>query len=139
MISHFLLTSYRNLFTTDARRDARKAFLAFSTGDVKSEIPNSEPFQEDDDIVSPQLAKGDVSSSQSTPVRIINGPIASSYWAVCGSRGLFCLIKDEKDNQAKQVKLSKPICKETKKRKEKKNNHTDDLFALYFELTAKGS
>ncbi|XP_008453349.1 G patch domain-containing protein TGH isoform X2 [Cucumis melo] len=55
----------------DARRDARKAFLRFSTGDVKSEIPNSEPFQDDDDTVS-QPAKGDVSSSQSTPVYVIN-------------------------------------------------------------------
>ncbi|CAK9330021.1 unnamed protein product [Citrullus colocynthis] len=56
----------------DARRDARKAFLAFSANDVKSEIPSSEPFQEDDDIVSPQPAKGDISSSQSTPVYVIN-------------------------------------------------------------------
>lgn len=63
--------NYHNLFTTDARRDARKAFLAFSANDVKSEIPSSEPFQEDDDIVSPQPAKGDISSSQSTPVRKI--------------------------------------------------------------------
>lgn len=56
----------------DARRDARKAFLAFSTGDAKSEISNSEQFQEDDDTVSPQPAKGDISSSQSTPVYVIN-------------------------------------------------------------------
>ncbi|XP_023000780.1 G patch domain-containing protein TGH [Cucurbita maxima] len=55
----------------DARRDARKAFLAFSTGDTKSEIHNSESFQVDDGV-SPQPAKGDISSSQSTPVYVIN-------------------------------------------------------------------
>lgn len=72
---------------TDARRDARKAFLAFSTGDAKSEITNSEPFQEDDDTVSTQPAKGDISSSQSTPVRELFGHLFSSHLAVCGYDG----------------------------------------------------
>lgn len=76
---------------TDARRDARKAFLAFSTGDTKSEIHNSESFQ-DDDGVSPQPAKGDISSSQSTPVRQLFVPLFSSYLVGCGSDGKVFLV-----------------------------------------------
>ncbi|KAM1186657.1 hypothetical protein ACFX1Q_016562 [Malus domestica] len=55
----------------DARREARKAFLAFSSSDAKAQLADSEPVhgEMEDHIELP--ASDDVQSSQSTPVYVL--------------------------------------------------------------------
>ncbi|KAF9671401.1 hypothetical protein SADUNF_Sadunf12G0043600 [Salix dunnii] len=53
-----------------ARREARKAFLAFSSDDAKSQPEDSEPGEEDHKRILDQPVVDDFPSSQSTPVRI---------------------------------------------------------------------
>lgn len=57
------------LLLTDARREARKAFLAFSSDDAKAEITDSEPVQGDLEFFTEKRANDDVQSYQNTPVR----------------------------------------------------------------------
>ena len=56
-------------FLTDARREARKAFLAFSTSNAKTQLVDSEPVHDNSENNIEQLASDAVQSSQSTPVR----------------------------------------------------------------------
>ena len=53
----------------DARREARKAFLAFSSDDAKAQLTESESVQGNLKSFTEQPANGDVQSYQSTPVR----------------------------------------------------------------------
>ncbi|XP_057951463.1 G patch domain-containing protein TGH [Malania oleifera] len=67
--------SIRNSHTNslyDARREARKAFLALSSDDATAELVDSEHVKSDlvNDLELP--AKDDVQSSQSTPVYVLN-------------------------------------------------------------------
>lgn len=54
----------------EARREARKAFLAFSSDDAKSQPEDSEPGEEDHKRILDHPSVDGFSSSQSTPVRI---------------------------------------------------------------------
>lgn len=56
----------------DARREARKAFLAFSSDDAKAQLADSEPVQGNLEIFSEQRANDDVQSYQNTPVFVLN-------------------------------------------------------------------
>lgn len=53
----------------DARREARKAFLAFSSSDAKAQLADSEPGEVDRESFLDQPINDDVHSSRSTPVR----------------------------------------------------------------------
>lgn len=53
----------------DARREARKAFLAFSSDDAKAQLTESESVQGNLKSFTEQPANDDVQSYQSTPVR----------------------------------------------------------------------
>lgn len=53
---------------TDARREARKAFLAFSSNDAKTLQADSEPVHDKPENYIEQPASDDVQSSQNTPV-----------------------------------------------------------------------
>ncbi len=53
----------------DARREARKAFLAFSSDDAKAQLAESESVQGNLKSFTEQPANDDVQSYQSTPVR----------------------------------------------------------------------
>ncbi|KAJ6359091.1 hypothetical protein OIU76_000744 [Salix suchowensis] len=55
-----------------ARREARKAFLAFSSDDAKSQPEDSEPGEEDHKRILDHPSVDGFSSSQSTPVYILN-------------------------------------------------------------------
>ncbi|KAJ6672589.1 hypothetical protein OIU85_013882 [Salix viminalis] len=55
-----------------ARREARKAFLAFSSDDAKSQPEDSEPGEEDHRRILDHPSVDGFSSSQSTPVYILN-------------------------------------------------------------------
>lgn len=55
-------------FVTDARREGRKAFLAFSANDAKTQLADSEPIHDNSENYSEQHASDDVRSSQNTPV-----------------------------------------------------------------------
>ncbi|KAJ4838590.1 hypothetical protein Tsubulata_047105 [Turnera subulata] len=55
----------------DARREARKAFLAFSSNDAKSSVADTEP-DEDPKSNLHHLVNNDVKSSRSTPVYVLN-------------------------------------------------------------------
>ncbi|KAI4335834.1 hypothetical protein L6164_014441 [Bauhinia variegata] len=55
----------------DARREARRAFLAFSSDDPKVQLTDSEPIKGDRENVFDQPAN-DVQSSKSTPVYVLN-------------------------------------------------------------------
>ncbi|XP_062159896.1 G patch domain-containing protein TGH [Alnus glutinosa] len=56
----------------DAHREARKAFLAFSSDDAKAQLADSEPVQGDLEIFTEQHANDDVQSYQNTPVYVLN-------------------------------------------------------------------
>ncbi|XP_059453445.1 G patch domain-containing protein TGH isoform X2 [Corylus avellana] len=56
----------------DARREARKAFLAFSSDDAKAELTDSEPVQGDLEFFTEKRANDDVQSYQNTPVYVLN-------------------------------------------------------------------
>ncbi|KAM5571061.1 G patch domain-containing protein TGH [Rosa sericea] len=56
----------------DARREARKAFLAFSTNDAKTQLADSEPIHDESENYTEQPASDDVQSSQNTPVYVLN-------------------------------------------------------------------
>lgn len=56
------------IFTTDARREARKAFLAFASEDVKAPYPANEPDEEPESFMA-QPVDNDTQSSKSLPVR----------------------------------------------------------------------
>ncbi|XP_050377487.1 G patch domain-containing protein TGH [Argentina anserina] len=56
----------------DARREARKAFLAFSTNDAKTQQADLEPSLDKSEYYTEQPASDDVQSSQSTPVYVLN-------------------------------------------------------------------
>lgn len=53
----------------DARREARKAFLAFSSDDAKAQLAESESVQGNLESITEQPTNDDVQSYQSTPVR----------------------------------------------------------------------
>lgn len=53
----------------DARREARKAFLAFSSDDAKAQLTESESVQGNLESITEQPTNDDVQSYQSTPVR----------------------------------------------------------------------
>ncbi|KAK9278310.1 hypothetical protein L1049_027875 [Liquidambar formosana] len=56
----------------DARREARKAFLAFSSDDTKAEFAGAEPGKSELENIMEQPANNDAQSSQSTPVYVLN-------------------------------------------------------------------
>ncbi|KAF8389834.1 hypothetical protein HHK36_024353 [Tetracentron sinense] len=56
----------------DARREARKAFLALSTDDARALHAQSEPVKSHLESVSEQSAEDDAYASQSTPVYVLN-------------------------------------------------------------------
>ncbi|XP_061365176.1 G patch domain-containing protein TGH isoform X2 [Gastrolobium bilobum] len=56
----------------DARRQARRAFLAFSSDDPKTKITESEPIKGDIENFTQQPLNDDVPSSKSTPVYVLN-------------------------------------------------------------------
>lgn len=56
---------------TDARREARKALLAFSCDDAKTHLPDSEPVESSRESFLEHPVNDDVRSSQSTPVWIL--------------------------------------------------------------------
>lgn len=53
----------------DARRQARRAFLAFSSDDSKVEVTKSGPVKRDSENLPEQLVNDDFQSCKSTPVR----------------------------------------------------------------------
>ncbi|CAL5198514.1 unnamed protein product [Lathyrus oleraceus] len=56
----------------DARRQARKAFLAFSSDDTKVKVTESEPTKDDIENFPEQPVNNDAQSSKSTPVYVLN-------------------------------------------------------------------
>ncbi|RDY05564.1 G patch domain-containing protein TGH [Mucuna pruriens] len=56
----------------DARRQARRAFLAFSSDDPKGKITESEPIKDDIENFPEQPVNDDVLISKSTPVYVLN-------------------------------------------------------------------
>ncbi|KHN10437.1 G patch domain-containing protein TGH-like [Glycine soja] len=56
----------------DARRQARRAFLAFSSDDPKLKITGSEPIEGDVEIFPEEPVNGDAQFSKSTPVYVLN-------------------------------------------------------------------
>ncbi|XP_044466395.1 G patch domain-containing protein TGH isoform X2 [Mangifera indica] len=56
----------------DARREARKALLAFSCDDAKTHFPDSEPVESSRESFLEHPVNDDVQSSQSTPVYVLN-------------------------------------------------------------------
>lgn len=58
-----------NMVCADARRQARRAFLAFSSNDTKVKVSESEPTQDDNENFPEQPVDDNVQSSKSTPVR----------------------------------------------------------------------
>lgn len=68
---HSIKDSRANLLY-DARREARKAFLAFSSDDAKAQFAESEPVQGDLGSFTEQPANDVVQSYQSTPVYVLN-------------------------------------------------------------------
>lgn len=56
----------------DARREARKAFLAFSSDDGKAQLVDSKPVQGDLETFTEWPANDDVQSRRSTPVYVLN-------------------------------------------------------------------
>ncbi|XP_031276859.1 G patch domain-containing protein TGH [Pistacia vera] len=56
----------------DARREARKALLAFSSDDAKSHLPDSEPVESPRESFLEHPVNDDIQSSQSTPVSVLN-------------------------------------------------------------------
>nr|XP_023874748.1 G patch domain-containing protein TGH-like isoform X1 [Quercus suber]POE83129.1 g patch domain-containing protein tgh [Quercus suber] len=56
----------------DARREARKAFLAFSSDDAKAQLAESESVQGNLESITEQPTNDDVQSYQSTPVYVRN-------------------------------------------------------------------
>lgn len=65
-----------NNVCADARRQARRAFLAFSSDDTKVKVTESEPIKSDVESYPEQPVYDDVQSSKSTPVR--NFPFQSN-------------------------------------------------------------
>jgi G patch domain-containing protein 1 len=69
------------IFYLEARREARKAFLAFSSDDAKSLPEDSEPGEEDHkSILDHQPIDDGLPSSQSTPVRISPVLSCNLFW-----------------------------------------------------------
>lgn len=66
---HFWFVNFLNL--TDARREARKAFLALSSEDARTKSAGSESCKSDIETEMEMPANVDAKSSQSTPVSII--------------------------------------------------------------------
>lgn len=64
-----MISSSCNIVCADARRQARRAFLAFSSDDTKVKVTESASFKGDIENL-PQQPADDVQSSKSTPVRI---------------------------------------------------------------------
>ncbi|KAK6250154.1 hypothetical protein SCA6_004159 [Theobroma cacao] len=56
----------------DARREARKAFLAFASDDTKASHPDHEPVEGQPESLAEQPATNDAKSSQSLPVFVLN-------------------------------------------------------------------
>eukprot|EP00268_Persea_americana_P032945 TRINITY_DN3259_c0_g1_i4.p1 TRINITY_DN3259_c0_g1~~TRINITY_DN3259_c0_g1_i4.p1 ORF type:complete len:388 (+),score=104.22 TRINITY_DN3259_c0_g1_i4:187-1350(+) len=56
----------------DARREARKAFLAFSCDDGRPQLDKCEPIKSDSENVTERSNVDDVSVSRSTPVYVLN-------------------------------------------------------------------
>lgn len=56
----------------DARRQARRAFIAFSSDDTKVKVTDSEPTKGDIDNFLDQPVNDDAQSSKSTPVYVLN-------------------------------------------------------------------
>lgn len=63
--------SYK-IVCVDARRQARRAFIAFSSDDTKVKVTDSEPTKGDIDNFLDQPVNDDAQSSKSTPVRIFS-------------------------------------------------------------------
>ncbi|PPD97767.1 hypothetical protein GOBAR_DD05228 [Gossypium barbadense] len=59
------------IFTTDARREARKAFLAFASEDVKAPYPANDPDEEPESFMA-QPVDNDTRSSKSLPAFVCN-------------------------------------------------------------------
>ncbi|KAK7292125.1 hypothetical protein RIF29_07838 [Crotalaria pallida] len=56
----------------DARRQARRAFLAFSSDDPEVEVTGAEPIKDDSEHFPERHVNDDIRSSKSTPVYVLN-------------------------------------------------------------------